>query len=365
MPYRQYTANPTGEMLDTLSIVMSNLDSITHNCIYGYQVHESTLPFNKTYEGGNHDIQPFFIAGYPDYQPFAHPQVSFFFPIANTDSCVFNISHTLSAADAPGIGDTISYQQKFYNYFAYDDGTPEDGYGLTPAEAQLAYRFTLSASPDTLRAISIYFNRTLTHANEQFFYLNVWNSDNGKPGSLIYSSIVFPQFSDNLNQPSLYRLDPPVHISGTFFVGMRQTTNDNLNIGFDRYNNARNNIFYNVTGEWIPSSFTGSLMIRPYIGKEIPLSTGSEHTYLSPDLKIFPNPSNGSQVTLEIVGNSSEPFSIAILKTSITDVFGRKILEQPFSDHPDLSFLSPGVYLVTVTGSADARFNPVKLIITR
>ena len=35
--------------------------------------------------------------------------------------------------------DSTIYHQGFYNYYAYDDGTPEMGYGLEPAGAQLGY----------------------------------------------------------------------------------------------------------------------------------------------------------------------------------------------------------------------------------
>lgn len=59
------------------------------------------------------------------------------------------------------------YRQGFYNYFAYDDGTPEFGYGLEPARAMLAYQFRL-VTMDTLSGVQLYFNRTLNDANYRF-----------------------------------------------------------------------------------------------------------------------------------------------------------------------------------------------------
>ena len=165
------------------------------------------------------------------------------------------------------MGDTMQAYQKMYNYFAYDDGTPEASYGLTPAGSQLAYRFKLDKSPDTLRAIRMYFNRTLSNTSMQWFKLCVWNDNGGKPGDTIYAELVMPRYADSLNKFVTYHIYPPLSITGTFYVGWIQTTADNLSIGFDRYNNSQPQIFINTNGTWTNSAFTGSLMIRPVVGK--------------------------------------------------------------------------------------------------
>jgi hypothetical protein len=55
---------------------------------------------------------------------------------------------------------------KFNNYFAYDDGSAEGGYGLDygslPAGPGYAAIKFSSFKPDTLRGISIFFNRSIT-----------------------------------------------------------------------------------------------------------------------------------------------------------------------------------------------------------
>jgi len=53
-----------------------------------------------------------------------------------------------------------------------------------------------------------------------------------------YSQLVLAQYSDSLNKFTEYRLNWPVRLSGTFYVGTIQTTDDNLNIGFDTFDNA-------------------------------------------------------------------------------------------------------------------------------
>ncbi len=55
----------------------------------------------------------------------------------------------------------------FRNYYAYDDGTPEYGFGISgesTAGAVLACRFRVY-QPDTLRALQMLFNKTRNHAN--------------------------------------------------------------------------------------------------------------------------------------------------------------------------------------------------------
>ena len=56
------------------------------------------------------------------------------------------------------------YYQTFKNYFAFDDGTAEAGYGINglgSRNAMFAYRFR-SFIEDTLRAINICFNDSYT-----------------------------------------------------------------------------------------------------------------------------------------------------------------------------------------------------------
>jgi len=234
MPYPQYCDNPTNEVLDSINVLMSNRDLSDHNASYRYNLSDPGGTFDKTYDGGNYLMRPFYSFGYVTYIPFAHPPVPYLLPISSADSASFLMQHFVNAVDGSGYGDTIQGWQHFYNYYAYDDGTPEAGYGLTPNGSLLAYRFNISKT-DTLRAVQIYFNRTLSKANQQFFYLLVWNDNNGKPGDQIYDTLVFVRFADSLNKFVTYRVSPPLKVSGNFYIGMEQTTDDNLHIGFDRY----------------------------------------------------------------------------------------------------------------------------------
>jgi len=130
------------------------------------------------------NVMPYYSAG----PVLEHPPVSFFYPIVTADSAEFTMTHIVhDNASGSVLGDTITGLQKLYNYFAYDDGTPEASYGLTPAGSMLAYRFNLD-KPDTLRAVRMYFNHVLNNQNVQYFLLCVWNDNAGTPGD----TILFP-----------------------------------------------------------------------------------------------------------------------------------------------------------------------------
>ncbi|MEI6898419.1 MAG: T9SS type A sorting domain-containing protein, partial [Bacteroidota bacterium] len=258
---------------------------------------------------------------------------------------------------------TIISTQKLYNYFAYDDGTPERGYGLTKSGSLMAYRFKLNKSPDTLRAVSIYFNKTLSKTNLQYFYLTVWSDNSGKPGDTIYSRLNFVRYSDTLNKFVTYHLESPVQISGTFYVGTITTTDDNLNIGFDRYNNAQENLFYNTNGQWFTSAFTGAILMRPLVGKPIPLGI-PKNNWQENQLLIYPNPCSSSTVHLSINPLGEAASSEKNFHITLKNVFGTTILSLPFSETLDVSSIAAGLYIVQLTDVRTGKQMTGKVIIT-
>lgn len=364
MPYSQYCDNPTNELRDSLDVFITNRDIIPRMSTYGYAVTQKNSSFLKTYNGGNYNIQPYNISPFVTYQKFAHPEMSFLLPVGQADSAEFYLTHIVRD-NAPGstTGDTLVQIIKMQNYYAYDDGTPEASYGLTPAGSKLAYSFKLNRSPDTLRAVRFYFNQTLSDASERLFHLCVWNDNAGKPGDTIYSDLVFPRYADSLNKFVTYHLNPPVAVTGTFYVGWIQTTGDNLSVGFDRVNNSQQSIFFNTSGTWETSAFIGSLMIRPVIGKPIPLGI-SEPEQTIRTLKIFPNPLTGSGSRISVAIDPSEKISQGDAYT-IYDFTGRITLHGPFSNTVDVSSLPNGLYLMTVTGKNPGVTGSGRFIISR
>jgi hypothetical protein len=361
MPYPQFCNNPSNEMIDSLSILITNRDSVTHSIKYSYQVTQPGGSFSKSYITSAINLLPYnqYAFGYV-----AYPPIPFTFPIGTSDSTQFEVEHIVHDL-APGslLADTITGHQLFYDYYAYDDGTAEAGYGLKGAGGEMAYKFKLNKSPDTLRAIRILFNHTMDTANIQYFYLTVWSDNSGIPGDTIYSRQVLTQYSDSLNQFTTYRLENPVVVSGSFYIGTIQTTDDNLNIGLDAYDNAASNLFYNVTGAWMSSAITGAPMIRPVIGKRLPLGIDNLNAD-NGSLKIYPNPCSSGQIhiLLNESGNTSSKENWNITISSLT---GQQVCQSHGVDILDISALPSGIFFVKVNDLKNFQTYVTKLIIMK
>ncbi|MFU8844500.1 MAG: hypothetical protein ACNA7V_11910, partial [Bacteroidales bacterium] len=206
MPYNQYSGNITGLKRESIDMYVHNLDSVNRNVYYNYYVQNAqgdTLPAFLT-EGFTGLLNTHFDQNIFEYQPFVKPPVKYFFTSASQDTADFRITHVVRDVDDPSMGDTIVYQQEFRNYFAYDDGSAEAGYGLSPAGAKLAVKFR-TEEVDTLRGVKMYFNKTFGNYNNRLFHISVWSDNNGVPGNLIYSmNNVRPVFSDQFNQFHTY-----------------------------------------------------------------------------------------------------------------------------------------------------------------
>ena len=112
------------------------------------------------------------------------------FNTTNNDSALFRITASLKTDNFdPKGNDTLIYYQVFKNYFAFDDGSSEGGYGINglgSRNAMVAYKF-ISYMQDTLRAVNICFNDSYLDANKRAFDLMVWDDNNGVPGNILYT----------------------------------------------------------------------------------------------------------------------------------------------------------------------------------
>ncbi len=350
MPWNQIKGFQNAEIKDSVSMQLTNLDVITKNTSFIYKAETINNSLIYQYDGGSFNLEPFVTSGYQTYQPHARPPIKYTFPEDANDSAEFFISYIHKEAglgDKRAENDTIKYIQRFYNYFAYDDGSPENGYGLSVAGAKLAYRFKLN-TPDTIQAVQMFFNQTFDHSNQQNFYLTIWNNINNKPGNVIYEHpMSLPVFEDSINEFHTYKLEEPIYISGTFYVGWRQTTEYNLNLGFDRNNNSSENIFYNTDGAWVNSFYTGSLMIRPLLGKRFSM-VGIDEPNLAIDVQLYPNPNDGNILYLkysELMDNNA--------MLSVFDLTGRLIFSEQVKPSISISSLQNGLYIVEIQNNGN------------
>lgn len=354
MPYRQYRNDPTNSMKDTIhSILISNLDTLSYAASYSYKISNQTSQ-DSIYDGGTFSVTPFRQDGYVDYIRFRDPRVISFFSIYNEMFKTYTITHTINDIGFTGVGDTAIREQKFENYFAYDDGTPEAGYGLSVANSKAAIQFQLNTK-DTLRRIQMYFNPTLTSANEQYFYLMVWKSI--EPEEVLYKKRFKVTFTEGLYNFHTFDLDTSIVLANEFYIGFLQTGSENLNVGFDYALDSREYLFYNIGVGWNPTIFSGSLMMRPLFGEVMPTGVEELKPLKSNSFVLYPNPLNGNILHLDWPDKEA-----ANVEVEIYNITGQLILRRNFDTEMNVADLGSGVYLVRLIDKSTGEQMTQKLI---
>ncbi|MBA3705921.1 MAG: T9SS type A sorting domain-containing protein [Bacteroidetes bacterium] len=326
-----------------------NNHTVVKNGSSSYAIYDAAgTQVNTTYNGGNTNLDPFIPNSYVNYPPFTNPTLNYTIPAlssstAYTIECIAN-----STPDFNRNNDTIQHVQKFSNYYSYDDGTAESAFGLSTLNSFLAEKFT-STVLDTLRAIDIYFNPILTDVTQYTFLLKVWTDNSGSPGTVIYTSdtVQLPYYNKTgYNQFSRYILKSPLILSpSTFYIGFQQKTNQFLNIGVDKNINTQNKIFYNVTGTWNNSPYTGSLMMHPVFGSVGDLLSVKDNAVKLNYFTVYPNPANDKLYIRSNLINPSQNITYNVI-----DLFGRIVLKNTNtnSEYIDISNISEGVYFIQV-----------------
>lgn len=367
VPGDHYTSS---QMANSIKMYIRNNDTIMRNVTYSYEIFE---PGNPTplysYPGGaDGNLDPFDTSGYSDYAPHANPNVTYAYtPFSSPDTGYYYVNHMLkkgTAANSPV--DTVTYYQRMYNAYAYDDGTAEVGYGLFGAGALLAYRFDLPASvTDTLTAVQMYFLPVLDIDQLQYrdWRLTVWNhsaASNG-PGQIIYQQMGenAGYGADSPNRLHTYTIDSgTVVVSGIFYVGWQQEGVDRLYIGMDLENDQKDKIYYNTSGIWYTSIYSGALMMRPVFGDPYDVS-GIHENENGSAIHVYPNPAS-EQVTINGLDASSN------YTASIVDVTGRAVITQQVSgssNQVDVSSLAPGMYVLNVTDENGDRVGVQRIVV--
>jgi len=358
MPWKQYSAS---EMKTNYSTTIRNNHTTTKNGSFIYKMYDDLgAQVNTTYSGGSINIDPFATSSYLNFAPFSNPTLNYTIP-ALTNAERFTIESILnSSPDKDRSNDTVRHVQDVTNYFAYDDGTAENSFGLSVLNSQLAEKFILNVA-DSMQYVDIYFNPFLTNASIYTFNIQVWSDMSGTPGAIVYSgAAVSPAYSNvQHNQFIRYQLDAPIYLTpGVFYVGFKQNTNQFLNIGVDKNTNTQTNIFYNVTGSWNTSPFVGSLMLHPVFGSAAEFSGVDDiKPQVKDRLSVYPNPAND-----RLSFNQNDKMLNSTY--SIIDLLGKTILtERVEADFVDISMLENGVYFIQLNNGnhiSTAKFIKIK-----
>ncbi|MCR5115206.1 MAG: T9SS type A sorting domain-containing protein [Bacteroidales bacterium] len=345
MPWSQYRDS---ELDNHFENALVNLSNNVKNSYYTYNIRKVGGSQVANYTPNNENAQPYWEHGLHDASVHATPPFQFSsLPTDNADSATFTITHIFQEVGAGSqmrCNDTCIFQQKFSNFYAYDDGTAEAGYSilsnLTNPVAYFAMRFSLN-QPDTLRCVRMWFNSVLDDANIADFTLMVWDDDNGLPGEVLYEAEhQLPKHGQQYEDFANYYIDEPLAVEGSFYVGFFQNHATQLNLGFDQNTDSRAHWVYRVGSNWQEPFLKGTPMIRAVVGAPIDHSGVIDHQIA--DCSLYPNPAGN---TIHAV----VPDNLNGISCRIFDSYGRLLAQytlQATDTEISIQNLPSGIYLM-------------------
>jgi len=241
----------------------------------------------------------------------------------------------------------------FYDYYAYDDGTPEDA-ALLKQAGGLRFR----------TKYEILKNDILTHLDYCFLknygpdltnlvaYMTVWKVQDGDTVEIVENGQpIYLKYSADINGFVRYEFSPHMPLApGTYFFGLRQEFDLPLFIGYDRNNDRLDKSSISTDGKkWTPlSNFVdkpGALMIRPvfYKQNDSTIVTSVEPTDPKESKEHFTMYPNPAENLVTFAGNPDYVI--------LYDISGRILLQQSITADASgiqIDNLPNGIYVVAL-----------------
>lgn len=353
MPYYQYQSTEMGTKFS--NFIRNNAVGTVKNTNYEYIISdENNTPLysygSSATNAGN--VNPFVTRGWDSVATHKSPPVNYTISPFSDSSRIY-VRHIINSnPDVWKYNDTIYQKFEFNNYYAYDDGSAEAGYYLNTYGAKLALRFTLNVA-DTLHGLDIYFN-PITQGNliqATTYRMYLWGDGGGSPGTVIRrDSVAYPKYLQiGHNQMPRYFYTTPIILNpGTYYCGIVQTTNQQLNIGFDRNFDHKDALYYDVTGFWQQSAIPGSIMIHPIVGPAARALVGIKESESKKEssVKIYPNPASDK---LFIETKNINEYNDC--KVELYSILGNKLNEEELGNNVkeiSLSEYAAGMYFIVI-----------------
>jgi len=368
MPVWQYNAAPTpaNELSDQVTTTANNFDAVV----------PTPVPYTGTVRVLPGGTPATFLTGTRSLDPSARQVVitgslrATPLPVTAEPKRVRHQVVLRTSENTPNTlpNDTIYRDTELNNYYAYDDGSAEGGFGIqrgsTGPAAYLVYRIDLN-KPDQLQGLRLYPVASPT-ATSQNIVVAVWSDNEGKPNqeALATRSYTVPTTLP-ATQPYIdVNFAAPVPVSGTFYVGYAPS-GEFLQFGAD-FNSAvptgyllsGTNGTSTTQGAW-----TNAITVPTYAPMMRPLLTNGVTTATNPAtaaaaFTLYPNPSTGR---VQVAGRYH---SAAVL-----DALGRVVWQQPIAQAGqallDLQSLPAGLYLVRLTLPDGTTVVTKRLVITK
>lgn len=360
MPFSHFMEDPAAEAADSSNFYVVNLDStlkvmdVKHTDVFNGTVLRSTnfATNERNLPARSNDRRR--LDSYNFYSSLSGP-----LPVLIRRKVEMQNAGQVNANTD---NDSIISYQRFYDYFAYDDGSAEQGFGFdqetnpSNLEGEIAYKFKLNKR-DTLFAIGTFFNRAVYDVSRELFTFRVWThiAEPGGSGtdSLIYESDPMnPQYMSRINEYSIHYIDTLLILpKGEFYIGWYQSRMFNLNVGWDKNfggksepNVTSDKLFYKIFGNWSNADLPeGTLMMRPFVGSSRTV-TASVTKPLTIDHKLnyHPNPAR-----------DHIQFDEEMEKVDIYSMEGVLLMTSFKVKRMNLSDLPNGVYVIRASNSSN------------
>ena len=352
MPWKHYQDNPSSMMLDqTLFTSHHNLSDVSE---------QFTTEFIVRYDGQEQYSQSSTQEpGFPDnsMQCWDINHYNAIFPDFVFDETVDNVYAEFDVTfkssniqvDINRNNDSITFQQVFKDYYAYDDGSAEGAYEVWAEDvpAKIAYEFDIKKQ-DTLVGLWIHFS-PVPEPDEGYgdnpFQIMAWKNLN--PENIMTQNLSFSNVNYYLGERNAFRkymFEEPQIVEGTIYVGIRQGQAAPANIGWDKNINNQDKIYYKfeLPGEgFVNTAFEGSLMMRPIFASEY--VSVREHESFEVLMDVYPNPASEH---INFRSNLNEPLQLYVF-----DLSGRMVRQkiiQP-TDVVYVNDMTPGMYIFRLT----------------
>lgn len=369
VPYAKFVQSPASYMAQQVAIEQRNNDTQDKFITWGYGV-SSDCGWSAVRANYGNNISSNAYSSFNTTHPVNSGADPLVYDVSGCSDAAFLTAKfwTNATPDVCAYNDTMAYKQEISNYYSYDDGTAEAGYGLGGgAGVELAYRFDTQGT-DSLRALRIYFDpiftydQTVNNPLDGSFLITVWSDLDPDPEVHMYQNVSYsiPQIMDwGPDHYVEYPLDSTIAVSGTFYVGWIQTGDNTMYVGFDRNRDNHDKIFYNVDGNWTATGQTGSLMIRPVMVAAVdPFAAVPEIAAPETGLAIWPNPADGS-FSLRM-GDGAQRFNAI----EMIDPMGRTVKRWTGDGNAlSLQGVAPGVYVVRTVASDGRTLAQGRLIV--
>jgi hypothetical protein len=353
-----YESVPWNHLNDAQSITRNTMHYVIRNLAEGDSVNVGRTYFTHDLNTGSKDYDEVYFTKLPPDRLFRLND-PFFPPFTRRDDSpegrIEVVNYLITPTDQYKANDTCRTLLNFKDYYAYDDGTPEYGFGISGESttgALLACRFRIYLA-DTLRALDMLFNKTRNHFNSTLeFHICAWKDAGGVPGDLIYMSPETFSPGDMEGMPGfrryLFPVDTDLVITDTsVFVGWKQTSEEFLNLGYDVNRDNLPRTFVNISGDWFNpggSLIPGTLMIRAVFGRKALATGGNEVPGSLHDVVLFPNPAS------DRINIRAEGFQLSRIR--LMDLHGRVLREESGArDNVDVSACPSGLYFLQLIAS--------------